>query len=177
MIIRLVGSHPLWGHHLLVPTHLSILLRTYMLIVCRWNTARVTSDYILANPSLVKGKKVLEFGAGAGLPALSSALAGAEKTVITDYPDQNLVDNMAWNADVNLPEEVRRKVEVEGYVWGAKVDRLRELSSGEGYDLLILSDLVFNHSQVSLYSRPFSHNLRELRVTVLGWVIRSSSRG
>lgn len=59
---------------------------------------------------------------------------------------------MIWNADVNLPEDVRGRVEVEGYVWGAKVDRLLELSGGEGYDLLILSDLVFNHSQVGSLS-------------------------
>lgn len=91
---------------------------------------------------------MLEFGAGAGLPALSSALGGASKVVITDYPDQSLVDNMVWNADVNLPEEVRGRVDVEGYVWGNKVDTLLQHSEGEGYDLLILSDLVFNHSQV-----------------------------
>lgn len=130
---------------------------------CRWNTARVTSDYILSNPSLVKGKRVLEFGAGAGLPALSSALAGAEKTVITDYPDQSLVDNMIWNADINLSPEVRGKVEVEGYVWGSKVDSLLGLSGGEGYDLLILSDLVFNHSQVSL---PVSFVLSKSRISL-----------
>lgn len=92
---------------------------------------------------------MLEFGAGAGLPALSAALGGARKTVITDYPDTSLVDNMAWNADVNLPADVRERVEVEGYVWGSKVDTLLDHSDGEGYDLLILSDLVFNHSQVS----------------------------
>lgn len=112
----------------------------------------MTSDYILSDLDLVKGKKVLEFGAGAGLPALSSALAGASKTVITDYPDQSLVDNMAWNADVNLPDDVRARTEVEGYVWGSKVDSLLQHSGGEGYDLLILSDLVFNHSQVCLPS-------------------------
>jgi hypothetical protein len=77
-------------------------------------------------------------------------MCGAEKVVITDYPDQSLVDNMVWNADVNLVEDVRRKVDVEGFVWGAKVDSLLAKSDGEGYDVLILSDLVFNHSQVSL---------------------------
>lgn len=55
---------------------------------------------------------------------------------------------MIWNADVNLPEDVRGKVDVEGYVWGGKVDTLLQHSGGEGYDLLVLSDLVFNHSQV-----------------------------
>ena len=77
-------------------------------------------------------------------------MCGAEKVVITDYPDQSLVDNMVWNADVNLNQEVRGNVDVEGFVWGAKVDSLLEKSGGDGYDVLILSDLVFNHSQVCL---------------------------
>lgn len=80
-------------------------------------------------------------------------MCGAEKVVITDYPDQSLVDNMIWNADVNLNEDDRKRVDVEGFVWGAKVDSLLEKSGGEGYDVLILSDLVFNHSQVRLTRR------------------------
>ena len=75
--------------------------------------------------------------------------------VITDYPDQSLVDNMVWNADVNLIEDDRKRVDVEGFVWGAKVDSLLDKSGGEGYDVLILSDLVFNHSQVRLAWRLF----------------------
>lgn len=55
---------------------------------------------------------------------------------------------MVWNADINLNQELRANVDVEGFVWGAKVDSLLEKSGGEGYDVLILSDLVFNHSQV-----------------------------
>ena len=82
-------------------------------------------------------------------------MCGAEKVVITDYPDQSLVDNMVWNADVNLVEDDRKRVDIEGFVWGAKVDSLLEKSGGEGYDVLILSDLVFNHSQVRLARRLF----------------------
>lgn len=96
---------------------------------------------------------MLELGAGAGLPSLTAAICGAEKVVITDYPDQSLVDNMTWNADVNVPSQIREKVDVEGFVWGAKVDSLMAKSRGEGYDVLILSDLVFNHSQVSCILR------------------------
>jgi nicotinamide N-methyltransferase len=124
------------------------LITTETMLTTRWNTARVASDTIY-HLDISRGKKVLELGAGAGLPSLTAAMCGAEKVVITDYPDQSLVDNMVWNADVNLTEDLRRNVDVEGFVWGAKVDSLLEKSGGEGYDVLILSDLVFNHSQVS----------------------------
>ncbi|EIW68247.1 hypothetical protein TREMEDRAFT_63420 [Tremella mesenterica DSM 1558] len=130
LVLRLVGSHPLWGHHL-------------------WNTSRVLSDFLLRHDEMVKGKKVLELGAGAGLPAIISSLAGAEKTVITDYPDEALLENIRWNVDCNVP--AGRRPTVEGHVWGRNVEELvpQGTSGGKdrGYDLLLLSDLVFNHSQ------------------------------
>ncbi|WWC63366.1 uncharacterized protein I303_105966 [Kwoniella dejecticola CBS 10117] len=128
LVLRLVGSHPLWGHHL-------------------WNTARVFSTYLLRNPSLVKGKKVLELGAGAALPSIVCALAGSDDVVITDYPDTDLVENMRFNVDVNVPGDLRGKVDVVGHLWGHDVKHLMARTQNKGYDLLILSDLVFNHSQ------------------------------
>lgn len=48
---------------------------------------------------LVMGRNVLELGAGAGLPSLAAAIWGAEHVVLTDYPDEDLVDNMRINVD------------------------------------------------------------------------------
>ncbi|WWC71505.1 uncharacterized protein I206_105463 [Kwoniella pini CBS 10737] len=128
LILRLVGSHPLWGHHL-------------------WNTARVFSTYLLRNPPLIKGRKVLELGAGAGLPSIVCTLGGSKQVVITDYPDTNLVENMRFNVDVNVAGDLRGNVDVVGHLWGHDVKHLMTRTENEGYDLLILSDLVFNHSQ------------------------------
>ncbi|WVR00067.1 hypothetical protein IAU59_007209 [Kwoniella sp. CBS 9459] len=128
LILRLVGSHPLWGHHL-------------------WNTALVFSTYLLRNPSLTQSRRILELGAGAGLPSIACTLAGAKQVVITDYPDTNLVENMRFNADINLSGNQRGAVDVVGHTWGHDVKHLMARTEGQGYDLLILSDLVFNHSQ------------------------------
>jgi predicted nicotinamide N-methyase len=77
--LRLVGHNPLWGHLL-------------------WNAGRIVSDYIEQSASrLVEGKFVLEFGAGAGLPSVVSALKGASQVVVTDYPDADLVENLRYN--------------------------------------------------------------------------------
>ena len=59
--LRLVGHNPLWGHHL-------------------WHAGRVVAEYLEENrETLVKGARVLELGAGAGLPSVVCALGGAEK--------------------------------------------------------------------------------------------------
>ncbi|KAF5346560.1 hypothetical protein D9758_013459 [Tetrapyrgos nigripes] len=125
--IRLVGTHPLWGHYL-------------------WNSARCLGDY-LDDTVEVKGKTILELGAGGALPSIIAGMNGAKKVVVTDYPDRELVENMSWNLrEAGLDIDVHRVVEVMGYIWGSDVKPLRDQVT-EGFDIIILSDLIFNHSQ------------------------------
>ena len=74
------------------------------------------------------------------------------QTVLTDYPDQSLIDNLSYNVDRNVPESIRSNVTVTGYVWGKPVEPLLEAVAPDKFGLIILSDLVFNHSQVRLSS-------------------------
>ena len=103
-----------------------------------WNTSRVLSDYLLRNPSIYRKKTVLELGAGAGLPGLVSAVSGAEAVVITDYPDHQLVDNLRWNVECNVPELIRDQCEVDvslclTYLMiGIRLGSQRETFAGQG---------------------------------------------
>ncbi|KAI0330069.1 hypothetical protein GY45DRAFT_1354153 [Cubamyces sp. BRFM 1775] len=130
--IRLVGSHPLWGHHL-------------------WNASRAFASYLDDHPELYHGRSVLELGAGGALPGIVAAKNGARTVVLTDYPDAALIDNIAYNVRQNIPESEKKGVHVQGYIWGHPVEPLLELLPGDSeekaYDLIILSDLIFNHSQ------------------------------
>ncbi|QLQ82149.1 hypothetical protein HG537_0G04040 [Torulaspora globosa] len=126
--LRLVGSSPLWGHLL-------------------WNAGIYTARHLDENVSLVKNKSVLELGAAAGLPSLVCSLIGAKKVVCTDYPDADLLQNIQFNVD-RVGEEAGDIV-VEGYIWGNDYVPLQRHIGGENskFDLIILSDLVFNHSE------------------------------
>ncbi|GFZ50910.1 Protein N-methyltransferase NNT1 [Saitozyma sp. JCM 24511] len=150
ILTRLVGAHPLWGHYL-------------------WNTAKVLSTYLLRHTGLIQGNSVLELGAGAGLPSIIAALAGAQRVVVTDYPDASLVENLRYNVDMNVPEDRRGRIREAGHLWGHDVEALlKELdgvpsaNSDGKYDLLLLSDLVFNHSQhpalISTVNSLLSHS-------------------
>lgn len=115
---------------------------------------------------------MLELGAGAGLPSLVCAVLGAKKVVVTDYPDPDLVGNLWGNVDAFYEgvgsgalvgegkeegqgeSREERKLVAEGYCWGADVVpllvHLPSTSSGEqekGFEVLILADLLFNHSE------------------------------
>lgn len=131
--LRLVGHNPLWGHHL-------------------WNGAKTISRYLEQNASiLARNKTVLELGAGAGLPSLICALFEAKCVVMTDYPDEDLIENMRFNIThcAGLPKD--KSVHAEGYLWGKDILTLTrylpEAESQSGFDLLILADLLFNHSE------------------------------
>ncbi|KAG6901319.1 hypothetical protein C0995_013679 [Termitomyces sp. Mi166 len=130
--IRLVGTHPLWGNYL-------------------WNAARAFASYLDEYQELCRDKYILELGAGGALPSILAAKSGARKVVITDYPDDDLVDNIIHNVDANIPASERDRVSVQGYIWGRTVDPLLETISTTNaksvFDLIILSDLIFNHSQ------------------------------
>ncbi|KAK0104490.1 nicotinamide n-methyltransferase [Cadophora gregata] len=143
LTVNLVGHNPLWGHHL-------------------WNAGRLISTYLEKNPSLVKDKTVLELGAGAGLPSLVCAVLGARKVVVSDYPDPDLVGNLWGNVDafysgekgVEDGKREERKLVAEGYCWGADVAPLlahlpksEKGDEAKGFEVLILADLLFNHSE------------------------------
>lgn len=135
--VRLTAKNPLWGHLL-------------------WNAGKVTTDYLDEHSrELVEGKRVIEFGAGAGLPSLLCHAVGAKQVVITDYPDADLLYNLKYNVDMLKSDSGAASavcndvssVSVEGFIWGNDASELIAMSGGAGYDLVILSDVVFNHSE------------------------------
>jgi nicotinamide N-methyltransferase len=91
--------------------------------------------------------------------------------VLTDYPDKALLDNLAYNVAQNVGVAT---VCVLGYVWGSPVDPLiaallpdtatdadtnPDLGPSTRFDLILLSDLIFNHSQVRHHHHHHHHHL------------------
>ncbi|ORY13195.1 putative methyltransferase-domain-containing protein [Clohesyomyces aquaticus] len=128
--IRLVGHNPLWGHFL-------------------WNAGRTISDFLEERASdLVKHKTVLELGAGGGLPSLVCSVNGASSVVVTDYPDHDLIENLQYNIDHCELLPSPPNIIAKGYLWGASTEDLtKDLPNGSTFDVLILADLLFNHSE------------------------------
>ncbi|AYU77501.1 Putative methyltransferase/GDP dissociation inhibitor, putative [Leishmania donovani] len=156
--------HSLWGHKL-------------------WNAAKYLVKRMDERMIDVRGKSVIELGAGLGVPTLAAYKNGARLCVMTDYPDTNLLDILALNLETNcapgdMDADVKREMEeqarqqlanggdldsvsadqleaamstrcyVEPLLWGKKEDIAKVMqytTGGAGYDIVILSDIIFNH--------------------------------
>ncbi|KAH6605726.1 phytanoyl- dioxygenase [Trichoderma cornu-damae] len=145
IVLNLVGHSPTEAHHL-------------------WNGAKIVSDYFEEDPTRVRGKTVLELGAASGLPSLVAGIFGAKKVVMTDFPDPDIVMTMQKN--INACDEafeprghIAKTIDAVGFVWGGDpVPLIARLSpegdggagsaaTGRRFDVLILADLLFRHSE------------------------------
>jgi predicted nicotinamide N-methyase len=88
------------------PQHNDVALRL-------WEAGATLAEYLLRDPCLVKGKRVVELGAGVGLTGLVAAgCCGASSVCLTDYTDASL-DNLRHNVSINrewLHEQRKGKV-------------------------------------------------------------------
>ncbi|KAF4633779.1 hypothetical protein G7Y89_g4326 [Cudoniella acicularis] len=90
----------------------------------------------------------------AGLPSLVCSILCSKKVVVTDYPDPDLISNLWQNIDaaqinpIEKDDDEEKKIVAEGYCWGADPGPLlKHLPSTTAFDILILADLLFNHSE------------------------------
>jgi EEF1A N-terminal glycine/lysine methyltransferase len=148
LTLHLVGHSPLEAHRL-------------------WNGSRVIADFLAADPAIVKDKAALELGAGAGLPSLVCGILGAQRVVMTDFPDADLVANMQKNIDaadstMNAHGRLQEAITATGFVWGGDPrPLLARLPPGrEKFDVLILADLLFRHSEHGKLVKTITETLR-----------------
>jgi nicotinamide N-methyltransferase len=90
---------------------------------------------------------VLELGAGTGLAGLVAGLTGAKETVISDYPAEEVLENIKANVKANI--EPRREkdssigeVSVQGHEWGIVTDGFSE-ENKESFDKLLVADCLW----------------------------------
>ena len=129
-IVNLPPRHSLWAHEM-------------------WNAGRSMALYLDKHKELYVDKVVLELGAGAALPSIVCALNCAKSVTSTDYPEKSLLDNIMKNAEQNAPNKVLDGTfKTQGYLWGQDEQLLDEPLTVNGkFDLILMADLIFNHSQ------------------------------
>lgn len=86
--------------------------------------------------------------------------------VITDYPDAELISNLNHNISENAAAlRSSYNVRAQGYLWGAPTEDLL-VHTPAGFDVLILGDLLFNHSEHAKLVRTVQLSLSRTRDAV-----------
>jgi predicted nicotinamide N-methyase len=101
-----------------------------------WAGGQALARYILDHPTIVAGKKVLDFGAGSGIVALAAARAGAAEVLAAD------IDTFAVAA-------IKANAEANGLVLAATAADL--IGSRQVFDVILLGDMC--------YERPLAERL------------------
>lgn len=99
-----------------------------------WASGQVLAQFILDNPEWVKGKRVLDFGAGSGVVAIAAAKAGAKSVVACDI-DADALISCQENADMN------------GVDITLSID-LFSLDKND-FDLLIAADVLYDRANLN----------------------------
>ena len=107
-----------------------------------WEAAIQMSNLIARGVINVKGKRVLELGAGAALPSIISSFCGSKMTVVTDYNESAIVENMKKNLAKHVSLD-RDDVGVFGYTWGESPDDVLCCNDDARFDAILLADTLW----------------------------------
>ncbi|MBU2013332.1 MAG: 50S ribosomal protein L11 methyltransferase [Gammaproteobacteria bacterium] len=111
-----------------------------------WASGLVLARWLAENPEWVRGKRVLDFGAGSGVAAIAAAKAGATEVVACDLDPLALA---ACQANAALNEvELRYSQDFFG-----EADR---------YDLIIVADVLYDRANLPLLDHFLSRGREAL---------------
>lgn len=101
-----------------------------------WASGQWLAHHLLAHPERVKGKTVLDFGAGSGVVGIAAALAGARQVLACDLdPDALLATEL--NARTN---HQAAKIRYAGEVFSLK----------EQFDVVLAADVLYDRANLGL---------------------------
>ncbi|XP_019214827.1 protein-lysine methyltransferase METTL21C [Oreochromis niloticus] len=109
-----------------------------------WPAALALCSFLENNRHMVnlKGKEVLELGAGTGLVTIVASLLGASVTA-TDLPE--MLGNLRANVMRNTRNRCRHTPQVVALPWSYDLERTHP-SSVYHYDYILAADVVYHHN-------------------------------
>ena len=94
----------------------------------------------------VRGKSVVELGAGTALPSIMAGLLGAQSVLVTDYPAEKVLSTLRTNVKRNIRPEFAppsaaccEDVAVQGHSWGQEPEE----SHRHAFDRVVAADCLW----------------------------------
>jgi len=103
-----------------------------------WEASVALATMLSAEPDRVRGKRIIELGAGCGLVGLAAGALGARAVTLTD----EVLFMAEYNVDANFADEpdLHQRFNVQKLCWG---DAKHLSASGPPYDVILGSDILF----------------------------------
>jgi predicted nicotinamide N-methyase len=117
-----------------------------------WSGGQALARYLLDRPATVRGKRVLDFGAGCGIAGIAAARAGAHEVIASDI-DPVSVRAISHNTELN----------------SVQVETLQEdliYAENPGWNVLLAGDIWYE-SRLARHGLSWLRALAEAGVTVL----------
>jgi len=111
-----------------------------------WASGLVLAHWLADKPEWVRGKRVLDFGAGSGIAAIAAAKAGAAEVVACD------LDPLALDA-------CRANAELNGVELTYSADFFQE---EDRFDLIIVADVLYDRANLPLLDEFLSRGREAL---------------
>ncbi|ELQ36788.1 hypothetical protein OOU_Y34scaffold00641g72 [Pyricularia oryzae Y34] len=147
-----------------------------------WDGALHLAHYLVAEKgSTVRGRSILELGAGAGfLSILCAKCFGAESVIATDG-DERVIEEARRNVEIgglSGEGEGHGRVEVERLWWGEDLGKLwlhdRSSKQGKSLDVVLGADLIYNEESASALVKTLKSLLilqPRLKI-IISWAMR-----
>ncbi|KAM3484122.1 hypothetical protein MY8738_002561 [Beauveria namnaoensis] len=150
-------SHHLWNSSLL----LAEMIEADTLNIPLGTEPRIKND-ARCN---VKGRRVIEFGAGAGLAGIIAGLVGAQRVAVTDYPSETLLEPLRGNISrcvnpILAPPGVApgADVFVKGHCWGELTNDF-SVREKHAFDCVVAADVLWMPWQHDNLRKSIEHFL------------------
>lgn len=104
--------------------------------------------------------RVLELGAGAGLPGiLVSKVYQNSQVTVSDYPDEQLIETLSENI---IRNDVSSRCQAVPYAWGSDPSLLfYSDSKGSGFDVVMAADTLWNPDSHALFIEALRDTLKK----------------
>lgn len=112
-----------------------------------WEAALHLGEYLCANPQIVRGRRILELGAGTGyLAILCGKFLGADHVIASDGSD-DVINNLPESLFLNELQEGRKILPMD-LKWGHALvgTEDQEWNMGEVVDVVIGADITYDES-------------------------------
>jgi len=156
--------------------HLNIPPDKFSLFAHRvWSGSKLLADFIARNRHYVEQKRTIEFGSGTGLPSLMALACRSRYSILTDYPDDDVLQSIRETVGLNwdVCRDPRNRVSVVGHKWGSSIESIqgavrqvcptadadKEDHVSTEFDAIFLSECLWMHRSHSDLAKSLSRLL------------------